>query len=304
MQNAKVQLCTDFDVTLRIGIDGRAFTSPAAGIRRYVAGLTRALLTLGEPLELVALGGRDSSAIPRGVGHVAEPPHPPTNLGWTLVGLPRAARRAAVDIIHAPAYTAPWWSPVPVVVTVHDVSYELHPQWYPYRRDWLRRAFYRRSAQAARHILTVSRFSAAEITRGLRHRTGTHHGDAARRGRGFRAWRARRRRWSFRRRLRRRTCCMSAICTNGAIWPCSWKRCSAARRHFGALPALSLVLVGTRPRRRRGFAAARDAQRRTRRRRSPGFGRRARSCGRFIGAPSPWSIRHCMRDSDCRCSRR
>jgi len=63
----------------------------------------------------------------------------------------------------SPSYTAPWWSPVPVVVTVHDVSYELHPEWYPYRRDWLRRAFYRRSAQGATHILTVSRFSAAEI---------------------------------------------------------------------------------------------------------------------------------------------
>jgi glycosyltransferase involved in cell wall biosynthesis len=122
------------------------------------------LLRLGEPLELVALGGRDSSAIPRGVGHVAEPPHPPTNLGWTLVGLPRAAKRARVDLVHAPAYTAPLWSPVPVVVTVHDVSYELHPQWYPYRRDRLRRAFYRRSARGATHVLTVSRFSAAEIS--------------------------------------------------------------------------------------------------------------------------------------------
>ena len=150
--------------TLRVGIDGRTFSSPAAGIRRYVAGLTRALLQLGEPLELVALGGRDSSAIPRGVGHVAEPPHPPTNLGWTLVGLPRAAKRAGVDLVHAPAYTAPWWSPVPVVVTIHDVSYELHPQWYPYRRDRLRRAFYRRSARGATHVLTVSRFSAAEIS--------------------------------------------------------------------------------------------------------------------------------------------
>jgi glycosyltransferase involved in cell wall biosynthesis len=125
-------------------------------------------LSLGEPLEIVALGGRDSGAIPSGVGHVAEPPHPPTNLGWALIGLPRAARRAGVDIIHAPAYTAPWWSPVPVVVTVHDVSYEVHPEWYPYRRDWLRRAFYRRSAQGARHVLTVSRFSAAEISTAYR----------------------------------------------------------------------------------------------------------------------------------------
>ncbi|MSO82921.1 MAG: glycosyltransferase family 1 protein [Acidobacteria bacterium] len=153
---------------LRIGIDGRAFASPAAGVRRYVKGLTRALLALGEPLEIVALGGRDSSALPAGVGHIAEPPHPPTNLGWTLVGLPRAARRAAIDVIHAPAYTAPFWSPVPVVLTIHDVSYERHPQWYPYKRDWARRAFYRRSAQVASHILTDSRFSATEITAAYR----------------------------------------------------------------------------------------------------------------------------------------
>jgi glycosyltransferase involved in cell wall biosynthesis len=52
---------------------------------------------------------------------------------------------------------------VPTVVTVHDVSYERHPEWYPYRRDWLRRAFYRRSARAAHHVLTVSEFSAGEI---------------------------------------------------------------------------------------------------------------------------------------------
>jgi glycosyltransferase involved in cell wall biosynthesis len=149
---------------LRIGIDGRAFASPAPGVRRYVRGLSRALLALGEPLELVALGGHDSSAMPAGTSHVAEPPHPPTNLGWTLVGVPRAARRAKVDVIHAPAYTAPFWAPAPVVLTVHDVSYERQPQWYPYRRDWARRAFYRHSAAAADHILTVSRFSASEIT--------------------------------------------------------------------------------------------------------------------------------------------
>jgi alpha-1,3-rhamnosyl/mannosyltransferase len=52
---------------------------------------------------------------------------------------------------------------VPVVLTIHDVSYERHPEWYPYRRDWLRRAFYRRSARAASHILTDSEFSRGEI---------------------------------------------------------------------------------------------------------------------------------------------
>ena len=148
---------------LRIGLDGRAFASPAAGVRRYTRELARALVALGEPIELIALGGADTSAIPQGVGHVGEPPHPPTNLGWTLVGLPRAAARAQVDVVHAPAYTAPFWSPAPVVLTIHDVSYARHPEWYPYRRDLVRRAFYRKSAQAAALILTDSHFSASEI---------------------------------------------------------------------------------------------------------------------------------------------
>lgn len=157
--------CTWRSASLRIGFDGRAFSSPAAGIRRYIDGLVRGLLALGEDLEIVALGGSDPDALPGGVIHVAEPSHPPTNLGWTLVGIPRAAARAKVDVIHAPAYTAPFWSHAPVVVTIHDVSYALHPEWYPYRRDWVRRAFYRSSARGARQIVTVSGFSAKEIAR-------------------------------------------------------------------------------------------------------------------------------------------
>lgn len=148
---------------LRVGIDGRAFTSPAPGIRRYVEGLVPALLALSDAPEIVALGGRRES-LPAGVSSVAERPHPPTNAGWTLVGLPVAAREAAVDVVHAPAYTAPFWSPAPVVLTIHDVSYERNPAWYPYRRDWLRRAFYRRSARSARHVITCSWFSASEIS--------------------------------------------------------------------------------------------------------------------------------------------
>jgi glycosyltransferase involved in cell wall biosynthesis len=147
---------------LRVGIDGRAFTSPAAGVRRYVSELVPALLSIGAPLDVIALGGSGPS-LPAGVQHVSEPWHPPTNLGWAAVGLPWAARRAAVDLIHAPAYTAPLRSAVPVVLTIHDVSYERHPEWYPYRRDRLRRAFYRRSARTASHILTDSQFSRSEI---------------------------------------------------------------------------------------------------------------------------------------------
>ena len=147
---------------LRVGIDGRAFASPAAGVRRYVANLVPALAATGDGLEIVVLGG-SPAMVPAGFAHIEEPPHPPGNPGWVTVGLPRAARRASVDVIHAPAYTAPLWAPAPVVLTIHDVSYARQPRWYPHRGGWLRQAFYRRSAHAAAEIVTDSEFSAGEI---------------------------------------------------------------------------------------------------------------------------------------------
>jgi glycosyltransferase involved in cell wall biosynthesis len=147
---------------LRVGLDGRVFSSPAAGVRRYVNALVPALRALNAPLDLVLLGG-SARDVPAGFERVAEPRHPPTNLGWTLVGLPIAARRARVQLLHAPAYTAPVGIRTPVVVTIHDVSYERHPEWYPYRRDRLRRAFYRASARSAARVVTDSAFSASEI---------------------------------------------------------------------------------------------------------------------------------------------
>jgi alpha-1,3-rhamnosyl/mannosyltransferase len=148
---------------LRVGFDGRSLTSPAAGVRRYASQLLRALSALREPLQLVILGGAATADVPAGCEHIGEPPHPPTNAGWSIVGLPWAARRAGVDVVHAPAYTGPFWSAMPVVLTIHDVSYARHPEWFPYRRDGVRRAFYRRCALSAAAVITDSTFSAAEI---------------------------------------------------------------------------------------------------------------------------------------------
>jgi glycosyltransferase involved in cell wall biosynthesis len=149
-------------IPLRVGFDGRALSSPAAGVRRYAHDLLAALIAENDDIEFVVIGGDRAAELPV-VEYEPEPPHPPTNLGWTLVGLPRAAARARVDVLHSPAYTAPLWGRIPVVLTIHDVSYARHPEWYPYRRDAIRRAFYRRSARAARLIVTDSEFSAGEI---------------------------------------------------------------------------------------------------------------------------------------------
>jgi glycosyltransferase involved in cell wall biosynthesis len=147
----------------RIGFDGRALASPAAGVRRYATELFGALAALDGDLTIVAVGTPDPTGVPEGVERAPGAASLPTNAGWMLSGLPRAARQARLDLFHAPAYTVPLWSPRPLAVTIHDVSYARHPEWYPYRRDPIRRAFYRRSARAADRVITDSAFSKSEI---------------------------------------------------------------------------------------------------------------------------------------------
>ncbi len=149
---------------LRIGFDGRALASPAGGVRRYTSELFGALAALGGDRQIVAVGAPSAVALPAGVQSAPGAPSLPTNPGWMLTGLPWAARRANLDLFHAPAYTVPLAAPRPLVVTIHDVSYERHPEWYPYRRDPLRRAFYRWCARAADRVITDSAFSKREIT--------------------------------------------------------------------------------------------------------------------------------------------
>jgi alpha-1,3-rhamnosyl/mannosyltransferase len=144
-------------------VDGRAFSSPAAGVRRYVWEIYGALSRIAPDVDVVAIGARDGDDLPAGVT-----PRParsfPTNLGWMAASIPLAARGAALDVFHAPAYTAPLWGVHPQAVTIHDVSPVRKPEWDAYSNDPVRRAFYKRSALAADRVITDSEFSRAEIT--------------------------------------------------------------------------------------------------------------------------------------------
>ena len=148
---------------LTVGFDGRALVSPAGGVRRYARELLAAFGDADPSLSLVVVGHEARVPVPPGVRTQPASGSLPTNLGWALSGAPMSARRARVDVFHAPAYTAPLWGVHPLVLTIHDVSYARHPDWYPYRRDVLRRAFYRRSALTADLVVTVSEFSSREI---------------------------------------------------------------------------------------------------------------------------------------------
>jgi glycosyltransferase involved in cell wall biosynthesis len=146
-----------------VGFDGRAFSSPARGVRRYAWELTRALLDEAPGVRIVALGLERQELAPPGVVLRSSRVTLPSNFGWSLAGLPWAAAGAALDVFHAPAYTAPLFGLRPRVVTVHDVSYARAPRDYPYKLDPLRQWFYRESAVRADAVITDSEFSRSEI---------------------------------------------------------------------------------------------------------------------------------------------
>lgn len=147
---------------LRVGVDGRAFVSPAGGVRRYVHELYGAMAESHPEVEVVAIGAPAGCELPPKVRRRDAIPVP-TNLGWMAASIPLAVRGARLDVYHAPAYTAPLWGVHPQVLTIHDVSYERRPEWNAYRNDPLRRLFYRTSAGVADRIVTDSGFSRDEI---------------------------------------------------------------------------------------------------------------------------------------------
>ena len=84
---------------------------------------------------------------------------------WEQSALPRVLRAQRPDVLFAPGYTAPLTVPAPVVLTIHDVSFFAHPEWFAFREGLRRRSLTAWSARRARRVITDSEFSKSEIAR-------------------------------------------------------------------------------------------------------------------------------------------
>jgi glycosyltransferase involved in cell wall biosynthesis len=150
---------------LRIGIDARELLGQTTGTGRYLWELlqrwtrrrdsAQRRLVLYAPGELpLALRGDqlDCRIVGNGRG-----------TWWEQTHLGRAVREDKPDVFFAPAYTAPLGIHVPLAVTIHDVSFVAHPQWFRIREGLRRRWLTARAAAAASVVLTDSEFSRSEI---------------------------------------------------------------------------------------------------------------------------------------------
>lgn len=156
---------------LHVAIDGRELVGKATGVGRYLSALLRAwagtpairhrftvILPAPPPADLAVLDGRFDWVVDRSTT---------SGTWWEQMRLSRQLRRLQPDVFFAAGYTAPLRLPCPLVVTIHDVSFFAHPEWFRPREGWRRRWLTRAAARRARTIVTVSEFSASEIVRWL-----------------------------------------------------------------------------------------------------------------------------------------
>jgi glycosyltransferase involved in cell wall biosynthesis len=162
---------------VHLGFDGLFLEQPNTGSGQYAVALLRQLA--GRPdLRLTVLRPEPAPAVARAAA--AELPvvglPAPAWLGnprlrkvwWEQIGLPRAAARAGVDLIHIPYFAAPLRPRRPVIATVHDVIPLVLPLYAGSAAMRLYLRLVSRAVRGAAAVLTDSDAARRDIMRVLR----------------------------------------------------------------------------------------------------------------------------------------
>jgi alpha-1,3-rhamnosyl/mannosyltransferase len=149
---------------MRIGVDARQLCGQPTGVGNYLACLIREWAMadghghqffLYAP-EAVSIALDSRRFLTRVVAGSA-------GTWWEQVRVPRSLGSDRLDVFFAPDNTAPIALRLPLVVTIHDVSFAAHPEWFRTREGLRLRWLSRRAALTARAVITVSEFSRQEL---------------------------------------------------------------------------------------------------------------------------------------------
>jgi glycosyltransferase involved in cell wall biosynthesis len=156
---------------MHIALNGWFWNRPDTGSGQYVRGLVSGLRKVAPDVRLTLIAPEGWAINPpegvdlvrvglRGGGHLAK-------VRFEQADFPRAAAEAGADIAHVPYWGGPLSSPIPVVVTIHD----LIPLVLPHYRGGLLARLYTglvaASARGAAAVITDSPYSRGDILRHL-----------------------------------------------------------------------------------------------------------------------------------------
>ncbi|HML15614.1 MAG TPA: glycosyltransferase family 1 protein [Bryobacteraceae bacterium] len=146
---------------MRFSVDAHAIGCHLTGNEVYVRNLLNQFARLDSESQFIAYLAKPfaKGEIPSRFEVRQVSSNPFKRLGMDLM---LRMRRDRPDLLHV-QYTGPLNCPVPLVVSVHDVSYLEHPQYFTRFRATQLRLTVKRTIQAAARVLTPSEFSRGAI---------------------------------------------------------------------------------------------------------------------------------------------
>jgi glycosyltransferase involved in cell wall biosynthesis len=123
------------------------------------------------PVRVTALVNREAAGEDLGCETVVVPVHARNRVEWVRgeqQHVPRLARRVGADLIHSLASTAPLWSAVPRVTTIHDLNYRLVPDAHEGVRGYGMRVLVPAAARRSRRIIVDAESTRRDLARHLR----------------------------------------------------------------------------------------------------------------------------------------
>jgi glycosyltransferase involved in cell wall biosynthesis len=152
---------------MRIVFDGTTLCPGRTGVGYYSEHLLHHLAheALGD--ELIVMSNRPldtTRALPDRVRIVAASWRMP-RMVWMQTLAPRLLRQLKPEVVHFTNGIVPLASPVPTVVTIHDMSLTMYPRHHPLRRVLLNRPLVDIAARNATAVITVSEAAKRDIVR-------------------------------------------------------------------------------------------------------------------------------------------
>ncbi|MGD0435220.1 MAG: glycosyltransferase family 1 protein, partial [Bryobacteraceae bacterium] len=146
---------------MRFSVDAHAIGQHLTGNETYIRNLLNAFAVLDQSSDFIAYISRSGMPgdLPERFLKRPVSANPFVRLG---VDLPRRLRQDRPKLLHV-QYTAPVFCPTPVVVSVHDVSFLEHPEYFTAFRAVQLRCTVQRTVKLASRILTASEFSKRSI---------------------------------------------------------------------------------------------------------------------------------------------
>jgi glycosyltransferase involved in cell wall biosynthesis len=155
---------------MKVAIDSRSLEGQKTGVGRYLINLLKFWKDKKEVRFILYFqnsipegGILNSSNFLKKV--IKNPAGLESNAFWQHFTLPQALKKDKPDFFFSPSYLLPYFSPKKSAVTIHDISYQAHPEWFsPANRILLKRMSFR-AARKAEIIFVPSQFSKNEIVK-------------------------------------------------------------------------------------------------------------------------------------------